>query len=644
MPHDDSDGEVPPPIDEGEPPDDPNVPVTAIPLCLHLFDNPRLTEFVQDFLKRCNKHRMNKAQRKEMWSLMSDWRLFEPTEMQSYDTLDRKVKDALPRATIHWKVKDLDTGKILCGRGYKFPEKRFKNKRRYETLCIWTRIKLRELIRFHAGQHPDAEYVVNGNIQFNKVHFSFTYDGIPNGKSSPDNLHVMGIQFRGCKQVYIPCVRVARRKEAKNLSKFLDHFIQECMTLGVHVDFFLADAPMRSFLKCLKGHAGRYSCEYCEASGECILKKICYTGKSMKQKKRTHQQWVQHVEDLEQQLEEGDTNINVKGITGRSPLLRLYNFDIIKKAPSDPLHRDWLGICKSTLWRHCVGLSKSGNVSASGKRITDQVSEVYRKLSLPSEFSHRSRPIDYPNFKGHEWKSLAVSCFPTICEVVEKEIDHEAAHVWLLFVFLVLVYNGPEWALNQIGEEYLRSLHELIYEQFEESFGRNACTFNWHAFYHMPEIRKCGRSTMLSTEPYESAYGEVQAAYKSGTRNIGLQIVTNMLIKRMNHQAGKSCHNRLNLQPRTKDVRYDDSIVMDEKYHYYRVAKVEGDLMAALRIETAEWISPIDENLPMSLAGVFKYVSTGDREVLLRRQDVHGKAIITADNIIIPFHRDLLFS
>ncbi len=647
MPHDDSDSERPSPMDESEPPDDGHDghgSVTATPLCLQLFDNHRLTEFVQDFLKRCNRRRMNKAQRREMWSLMSDWNLFDPTEMQSFDTLDRKVRDALPTPTVHWKVKDLDSGRIYSGKGTKFPEKRFKNKRKYETLCIWTRVKLRELIRFHAAQHQDASYVVDGQIKFNKVHFSFTYDGIPNGKSSPDNLHVMGIQFRGCRQIYIPCVRVARRKEVKNLSKFLDHFIQECITLGVHVDFFLADAPMRSFLKCLKGHAGRYSCEYCEAPGECVLKKICYPTSMMNQKKRSHQQWVEHVEDLEKQQEEGSTNINVKGITGRSPLLKIYNFDMIKKAPSDPLHRDWLGICKSTLWRHCVGLSKTGNLTASGKRITDQVSEVYRKLSLPREFSHRSRPIDYPNFKGHEWKSLAVSCFPTICEVVEKEVDYEAAHVWLLFIFLVLVYNGPEWALKKLGEGYLMSLHELMYEQFEESFGRSACTFNWHAFYHMPDIRKCGRSTQMSTEPYESAYGEVQAAYKSGTRNIGLQIVSNMLIKRINHTSGTGCQNRLIVEPRTSDVRYNDSIVLDEMYNYYRIVKVEGDLMAAQKIETTEWSSPIDENVPMSLAGVFKYVSTREEEVLLRRQDVHGKGIITENNIVIPFYRDLLFS
>ncbi len=629
------------PIDDDGPNDNPEE--FATPLDLHLYDNQELTSFVQDFIRRCNKRRMNKGQRSEMWSMVADWRLFDPVEMQSYDTLERKLKAALPSATVHWRVRNLNTGRIYCGRGKHFPERKFKNKRVYETLCVWARVHLRDLIRFHAAQHPNADYVVDGKINFRKVRLNFTYDGIPNGKSSPDNLNVMGIQFHGCKQVYIPAVRVARRRETKNLSRFMDRFIQQCLSLGVHVKFFLADAPMRAFIKCLKAHAGRFSCEYCEAEGQCINKKICYPANMLQQTKRTQESWVDHVEELERQRQEGDVN-NVQGVTGRSPLLKLAYFDMVKDAPSDPLHRDWLGICKASLWRQTVGLSKAGVLSACGKRITDKVGEVYRKLSLPSEFSHRARTIDYPNFKGHEWKSLAVSCFPTICTVVEEEIDHATAHVWQLFIFLVLVYNGPEWAMKKIGDRYLDILHRLLYEQFEDAFGKGACSFNWHAFSHMREIRQCGKSSQISTEPYESAYGEVQVAYKSGTRNIALQIVNNMLIKRINHREGKGCRNSLAIEPRTKDLRYNDSIVLDEQYNYYQVVKVENDLMAVRKMKTGHWTSPVDSNLPMKFAGVFSYEGTMDEEILLRREDVKGKGIVTEDNVVIPFYEDLLFS
>ncbi len=614
------------------------------PLDVHLYDNEELTRYVQDFIRRCNKHRMNKGQRSEMWSLARDWELFDPIQMQSYDTLERKLKSALPTPTVYWKVKDHQTGQIISGKGVKFPEKRFKNKSRYETMCVWTRVRLRDLIRFHAGQHPSADFIENGKVRFNKVHLSFTYDGLANGKSSADNLNVMGVQFRGCRQVYIPCVRVARRREKKNLSKFLDHFVQECCQLGVHVDYFLADAPMRAFLKSIKGHAGRFSCEYCEAEGECHNRKIVYPVSSLKQTKRSHGKWLQHVADLEHQRENGGYSDSVKGITGRSPLLKLRGFDIVRKAPSDPFHRDWLGICKSTLWRHTVGLSKGTNLSAQGRRITQQISDIYKKINLPSEFSHRSRDIDYANFKGHEWKSMAVSCFPSICKLVEEEAGHASAHVWILFIFLALINYGPKWARDEISEGYLIVLHELMYEQFQDAFGESACTYNWHAFSHMPDITKCGTPSRMSTEPYESAYAQVQAAYKSGTRNIGIQIVTNMLVKRLNHTEGYACHRHLTMEPRRKDVKYDDSIVLDDHFNYYRVAKVEGDLLAVNPIRTKPWQSPTDPNLPMRLVGVCLLADTSPVEVVMKRGDICGKAVVTAENIIIPFYKELLFS
>ena len=613
------------------------------PLDVHLYDNEELTRYVQDFIRRCNKHRMNKGQRSEMWSLARDWKLFEPSEMQSYDSLDRKLKAALPTPTVYWKVKCHKTGQIISGKGRKFPEKRFKNKSQYETLCIWTRVRLRDLIRFHAGQHPSAPYIEDGKVRFNKVHLTFTYDGLANGKSSPDNLNVMGVQFKGCRQVYIPCVRVARRREKKNLSKFLDHFVQECCQLGVHVDYFLADAPMRAFLKSIKGHAGRFSCEYCEAEGECHNRKIVYPMSSLKQQKRTHARWLEHVADLESQREHGAVG-SVKGVTGRSPLLKIRHFDIVKKAPSDPFHRDWLGICKSTLWRHTVGLSKGTNLTAQGKRITEKISNIYKKINLPSEFSHRSREIDYANFKGHEWKSMSVSCFPSICKLVEEEAGHATAHVWLLFIFLALINYGPQWARDEIKDAYLIVLHELMYEQFQDAFGESACTYNWHAFSHMPDISKHGKPSEISTEPFESAYAQVQASYKSGTRNIGIQIVSNMLIKRLNHTEGFACRRHLKIEPRATEVRFDDSIVLDEHYNYYRVVHVEGELFAANPIRTKPWTCAIDPNLPMRFVGVCLFAEASEVEVVLRREDIRGKAVITPDNIIIPFYQEMLFS
>ncbi len=620
------------------------------PFVLHFHEDEDLDIFIREFISDYTRGRMNRSQGRRMWQLffrnVNRFVKHRCIPQMSFETFERRVQECVPQPTVHWKVQRLDNGEIIRGHGASYPEKKFEDKSIFETMCVWTRMKLKDLIRFHAALHPQADFIVDGCLDFRRVELNFTYDGIPHSKSSSDNLTVMGLRFEGCKQVYIPNVRVAKRHEPKDVSAFMDQFIDECIELGVKVNFFLADAPMRSFIKCLKGHAGRHSCEYCLAPGQCVHKRIAYPANMRDKEERTHEKWLEHVESLEELRQQNPSENNVRGVTGRSPLLRLPGFDIVKNAPSDPLHRDWLGIMKSTLWRHTVGMSKQGGASATGRRITQEVSDVYRNIRLPSEFSHRARPIDYANFKGHEWKSLAVTAFPTIVEVVETEIDHQTAHVWLLFVFLIFVYNGPDWIRQRLGKDYLKAIHSQMYEEFEESFGQEACSFNWHNFWHMPDIRDTGSSPQHSTEPYESAYGLVQVSFQPGTRNVGLQIVRNMLLRVVDHKAGSACHKNLLIESEKPDKRAtkrENSIVIDRNMNYYKVVQIEGNELAVRKMLTERWECPIDMNLPLAMVGVKKFKGLHDKQSLLLRDNVKGKGVLL-QGLLIPLYWDLLFA
>ncbi len=625
---------------EGEDSDDEQGPIT-----FHFYDDPDLNQVVGDFMKAFTKHRMKRSQGKGMWAVVSRLARKLGIETKSYDTTERKVNSCLPTPKVSWKVKRLSDDVVKEGHGEKFPEKRFKDKAKYETLSIWTRIALKDLIDFHLSMHKHSNWLVHGKVDYSKVRLSFTYDGIPYAKSSSDTLNVMGIQFKECRQVYIPHIRFAKKHESKDITKFLDPFIDECIALGVKVDFFLADAPMRAFIKCIKGHAGRHSCENCEAEGEVIARKVCYPPSQMNKRCRTHQRWIDFVQDLESQQEEPTSSTtNVKGITGRTPLLRLPEFDIIKQCPPDPFHRDWLGIVRSSLWRHTVGLNKGGVMNKRGQRICRRISDVYRKINLPSEFSHRSRPIDYANFKGHEWKSMTISCLWEICDVVKDEHEQQTAHVWLLFVYLVMIYNGPTWARKSLGDNQLRFLHDVLYEEFAEEFGQSACTFNWHGFSHMPAIAEYGRPEELSTEPYESAYGRVKYAYHPGTRNVGLQIARNMLLRCIDHVEGVHCKKTLRIKERSGEVRNDDSIVIDDTFNYYSVIATSGDLVFGREMKKKTWKCPHDRNLDMDLIGIYKFKKLSDQVTTLKRDMIKGKGVLTERKLLIPFYWDMLYS
>ena len=453
----------------------------------------------------------------------------------------------------------------------------------------------------------------------------------------------MAVRFRGCKRVYILQVRIAKRCEPKDIDEFLTRFVDETLALGVTVDYFLADAPMRAFLKCLKAHSGRFSCEMCEAEGQLVQRKICYPACMVHQRKRTNERWHELVLDLEEQREYGHQD-NVKGITGRSPLMRLKDFDMVRKCPADPMHRDWLGLAKSTLWRNTVGIGKGGNMNARGNRIHEAVSEVYEQLQLPSEFSHRARQIDYANFKSHEWKSLTVCTLPTICEVVQAEDGEGLARLWLLFIFLILVYHGPGWVYFELGEEYLKEMQEKFYDDFQHEMGSGACTFNLHNFFHMPENRKLGNPAEISTEPFESAYGLVQKSYSPGTRNVGKQVIRNMLLRAMN-VGPFHCKRELVIAPADKDDKtVNDSLVMDANFQFYKVKQVAGDRVMAAKVKTAPWHSPNDPTLPFEKVGIFQYKGVTTECDVYDKDYFVGKAVVHKGTHIIGLHKTLLFS
>ncbi len=619
------------------------VPDYARPILFHiLYDDPANNAFAIEFVRDNQIGDVSRRHTVRMWKLFLKYHC-RGTPI-SYDTVERRVFENLPKIRVSWKVQNLQTNKFFTGTGISFPEKSFGDRDVYETLMVWARADLRDLIRLHAGMHMNlCDFVHEGIIHYEEVGLTLTFDGIPLSNTSPDTLNVMALMVRGCRRVYIAAARVAKRREAKNPNDFLDTFVEQANELGVTVDYFVADAPMRAFLKCIKGHAGRHSCETCEARGVCIARRITYPACMVEQRTRTMQRWIECVADLEEQKAAGNTRItDVKGVTGRSPLLSLKDFDIVRKAPTDPMHRDWLGLAKSTLWRPTVGIGKSGAISSRGQRITQRVSQHYRFVRLPSEFTHKSRPIEYPHFKAQEWKSMVVTSFMVICQVVTEEVGHKLAHIWCLFTFLIFLYNSPEWIFNQFQTKDLEDLQQQFYDEFEEELGQAACSYNLHAFYHMPLSRKCARSHNVSTEPFESAYGEVQTSYKAGTRNVALQIVRNMMLKAMNHTP-EYCKHRLILLPENQ-TRSDDSIVLDERLTYYKIKAVNENTVTVQEMLTLPWSCPTDPTLPFALVGVQKFDKYNDVTKQLPISLLKGKGVHLRNGLLVPFYWDLLYS
>lgn len=615
---------------------------TDLPMTWDVFEDPELNQFSKEFMRRTVVGGATIASAAGHWELHRKYSRFPTDEMPSFATVRRRVLRCLPAVTVTYSVYDRQRKKTITATATRYPRKKYANVNRYHLLEVWTRMSLRSILRFHLALHPSKAraYIKDGKIDYSKFHLTFTCDGIPSGQSSQYNLHVFCIRVAGCKLIHLLNSRHAFKNHPKKLEDFVGDFIKECNELDVKVDYFLADAPMRAFFKCMKGHAGRYSCETCEAEGEAIKGKIKYPSSTLNQPLRTHASWLRNVRSRLRR----EPNENCKGITARSPLLDLRNFNIVADCPTDPMHREQLGLTRQ-LWKLTTNIkSNSVQLRRNAKVIQDEVSNCYRQLSLPNEFSHRARELDVANMKAHEWKAVVMCAFPVIIDTTMRYQDDKIARLWAVYAFLLRVYVSPPHLYGRVRTAALRNYHRELYTLIEEVFGKESCSYNVHSYCHMDENRQAGRQHDISTERFESFYGYIKESHRPGTVTIGKQFMYRTLLRHVDHTEDM-CDVKLKIAPRKKSHRYDDSLLVDRDWNFYKVwSNVSGKEVDAERIETDKWSCPQFPRLPFHAVGVKKFVRYSGEFSTKNVNFFTGKAVMYKGNVLMGLQIDSLFS
>lgn len=135
------------------------------------------------------------------------------------------------------------------------------------------------------------EYLdIHGQIRLN-----INIDGLP--LDSYGKLHVWPILGSLADKIYEPfiiSVYFGAHSKPSTLEQFLEKFIEEMEELStngyefndhvyvVSIHNFICDAPARSFLKCIVGHNGLFSCEKCEVEGEWYHNRMIYLNNGQK--------------------------------------------------------------------------------------------------------------------------------------------------------------------------------------------------------------------------------------------------------------------------------------------------------------------------------------------------------------------------
>ncbi|KAM7300543.1 uncharacterized protein ISCGN_016155 [Ixodes scapularis] len=118
---------------------------------------------------------------------------------------------------------------------------------------------------------------------------NFNVDGLPLGKSSRNQFWPILCEVRNVQNVapFIVGLFYGQSKPP-DANDFLHDFVQELSELlqegvcingtkiALRVGAFICDAPAKSFILCIKGHTGYYSCTKCTVRGTYINGRVCF--------------------------------------------------------------------------------------------------------------------------------------------------------------------------------------------------------------------------------------------------------------------------------------------------------------------------------------------------------------------------------
>lgn len=181
------------------------------------------------------------------------------------------------------------------------------------------------------------------------------------------------------------CVLWIRKPNNANI--YLRPFVNECLNLeqnglyigGVKYDFriscIIADAPARSFIKCIKSHNSVHACEKCKQEGTFLGRTI----------------WP-YLSELSLRNDDGFSNQEYEDHQLTKSILTELDVGLISQVPLDYMHLVCLGVVKKLIRCWVENGPKKCKLSAR------PIDDISRRLQIcrgryPTEFSRRPRPL-----------------------------------------------------------------------------------------------------------------------------------------------------------------------------------------------------------------------------------------------------------
>ena len=526
-------------------------------------------------------------------------------------------------------------------------------------------------------------------------------DGVHDCKSNSVSIDVYSTKPTHCKVVFPhKMVRPLGRFKV-NHNQQLTSFLEDVVSTQNRIKHYIADNLKRANAREALNHAARKACEYCCSSGislelkkqetellhkqlqtekDIIIEKIAQIetepstsqnsnsknrkiemlnniisdiDEKMKQNKtkKSHIVWpsstsngeprtVEKIREIVEKLENNEiTKEEAQGIIGRSPLLSLPNFDMVRDTPAEYLHSGCLGVVKRLI---------ELTFSVGDKRPTACKRKLYSPalfnklmadIKVHREFSRRVRELDFSVMKGQEFRNIILFFFPIIVKIIEDKTEKK---IWIYLAYMFRSCVLPTKEFQCVNINSITNACEQFYKLYDSFYGSINCTYNTHIIgSHLLEVRSHGPLTFTSAFVFENFYGELRRSFAPGTQSNLKQMFQKTLLKRAlsHHQ----CENTIHISDHNTEQESNNMIYefKDLSYHMYHVMSVNGDDLLCRRVGKYPYTFEEVPSLNWSKVGVFQKGPLSSDTVVLKKSNVHGK-VMQVDNLLLTCPANIL--
>ena len=507
-------------------------------------------------------------------------------------------------------------------------------------------------------------------------------------------------RFRECQVVYPHTITRPVDKYKLNPRPFLDNFISDISDNSSYmIKVFVGDNLKRAQVREALNHASLYACEYCfqkanslqlsskqtelkkkeltvqinvieqkisymeeldeidqeelatlRSIKDCLCsslkdldktkKKVCWPSSTSGGEPRT----TEKIQDIVAALEENPKlpPDEAKGIVGKSPLLNLPQFDMVRNVPAEYLHSVCIGVVKRMV-------ELTFNVGVTRNRVTKRklspphlLNEQIRNMKLPFECSRRARSLDFSVWKGQEFRNLILFFFPLVINCIERNAKER--RLWLLLAFMIRACVLPSEEFHKVNLDELEYCCQEFYKLYEQLFGASNCSYNTHVVgSHLIEIRCHGPLTLTSAFGFESFYGEVRQSFCPGTVSPLKQIMEKVLLKRA--LGPHTCKQKMTLTTHETSLECNNLVYTFEnrRYSLYKIIEIQEDeqMLKCVKISTRKKKFVDAFTLNWESVGVFELQSITDDIVEIDMSSVAGK-IVKCNNILLTCPKNVL--